>query len=148
MSKLKKGDSMTKPEINVTPLIDVLLVLLIIFMIVSPMKPARFEAKIPQPPDSTVQGSPKNPYFVVEINPDGSILVNGDRKYANYTELPKLTVDLERERSKYLEIGSFELRAFVKAPKSMGYGKVLQVIDAIKIAGIIPLSLQIDDLKG
>ena len=39
---------MTKPQINVTPLIDVLLVLLIIFMVVTPMKPSAFDAKIPQ----------------------------------------------------------------------------------------------------
>ena len=38
----------TKPNINVTPLIDVLLVLLIIFMVVSPLKPANFKTKIPQ----------------------------------------------------------------------------------------------------
>ena len=40
-----------KPNINVTPLIDVLLVLLIIFMVVSPLKPARFLTKVPSQPD-------------------------------------------------------------------------------------------------
>ncbi len=45
-----------KPNINVTPLIDVLLVLLIIFMVVSPLKPANFKTKIPQ--ESKQSGEP------------------------------------------------------------------------------------------
>ncbi len=44
---MKKKTNNATPFINVTSLIDVLLVLLIIFMVISPMKPARFEAKIP-----------------------------------------------------------------------------------------------------
>ena len=42
-----------KPNINVTPLIDVLLVVLIIFMVVSPLKPARFLTKVPSKPDQS-----------------------------------------------------------------------------------------------
>ena len=42
------------PFINVTPLIDVLLVLLIIFMVISPMKPGKFDAKIPDRLQSTI----------------------------------------------------------------------------------------------
>ena len=44
------GGGGAKPSINVTPLIDVLLVLLIIFMVITPMKPSRFEAKVPAEP--------------------------------------------------------------------------------------------------
>jgi biopolymer transport protein ExbD len=49
------------PNINVTPLIDVLLVLLIIFMVISPLKPSRFEAKVPaepKPEDKIAQPKP------------------------------------------------------------------------------------------
>ena len=51
----------TKPSINVTPLIDVLLVLLIIFMVISPIKPTDFKAKIPQ--ESKQEGKPNPKYF-------------------------------------------------------------------------------------
>lgn len=50
----KKGDNqMTRPNINVTPLIDVMLVLLIIFMVVSPLKPSSFKARVPAEPDNS-----------------------------------------------------------------------------------------------
>ena len=44
---------MTRPNINVTPLIDVLLVLLIIFMVVAPLKPSSFKARVPSEPKMT-----------------------------------------------------------------------------------------------
>ncbi len=59
------------PNINVTPLIDVLLVLLIIFMVITPLKPSRFEAKVPaEPKDEQIQVEPKpNPLtLVVGVN--------------------------------------------------------------------------------
>ena len=59
-----------KPNINVTPLIDVLLVLLIIFMVITPVKPSRFEAKVPAEPKNQQQLEVKpNPLtLVVAIN--------------------------------------------------------------------------------
>jgi biopolymer transport protein ExbD len=55
---------MTSPNINVTPLIDVLLVLLIIFMVVAPLKPTAFKARIPNEPGSFADVNP-NPKTLV-----------------------------------------------------------------------------------
>ena len=60
------GSAGAKPSINVTPLIDVLLVLIIIFMVITPLKPSRFEAKVPAEPKDQPQANVKpNPLTLV-----------------------------------------------------------------------------------
>src|SRR5947199_2552383 len=69
------------PNINVTPLIDVLLVLLIIFMVISPLKPSRFAAKVPAEPKNQQQLDVKpNPLtLVIGINRDTrAVTLNND----------------------------------------------------------------------
>src|ERR1044072_3375504 len=74
------GGDKAVPYINVTPLIDVLLVLLIIFMVVTPLKPSRFEAKVPSEPDpQQSQDIKPNPLtLVVTITPDLKLKLNLD----------------------------------------------------------------------
>ncbi len=139
---------MPKPNINVTPLIDVLLVLLIVFMIVSPLKPSRFEAKIPQPPDFEGAIQKEDLVLVVTVRSDGSLLLNNGLEYDSFATLPKFTSDIRRILEGLEGESISNARVFVKAPKSLAYGKVVQVVDAIKTAGMIPLSLQIDDLEN
>ena len=64
------GGGEAKPSINVTPLIDVLLVLLIIFMVITPLKPSRFEAKVPAEPkdEQNVNVKPNPLTLVVAIS--------------------------------------------------------------------------------
>src|SRR5882724_863010 len=66
------GEAGATPHINVTPLIDILLVLLIIFMAITPLKPSRFEAKVPAEPKDQPQVNVKpNPLtLVIAINKD------------------------------------------------------------------------------
>src|SRR5690606_2097184 len=69
------------PNINVTPLIDVLLVLLIIFMVITPVKPSRFEAKVPAEPKDTqnVDVKPNPLTLVISINrATGGISLNNE----------------------------------------------------------------------
>ena len=67
---MSSGGEGAVPRINVTPLIDVLLVLLIIFMVITPVKPSRFEAKVPAEPKDQPQVDVKpNPLtLVVALN--------------------------------------------------------------------------------
>src|SRR6266581_2847301 len=70
-----------QPYINVTPLIDVLLVLLIIFMVVTPLKPSRFKADIPtqRDPNEDLSKLKPNPLtLVVSISPDLQLKLNQD----------------------------------------------------------------------
>ncbi len=151
---------MNKPDINVTPLIDVLLVLLIIFMIVSPMKPSRFETKIPQPPGDFMDLKAHPDTLVVSIAKDDSVALNNDYGYTSLNELERLTEDLQEifrlRHSSGTAISTDEndssvspvKTVFVKAPRSISYGKVVTVIDAIKLSGAQPVSLQIDSLEN
>jgi len=64
---------MNRPNINVTPLIDILLVLLIVFMVVTPLKPASFKTRVPSGPDR-VLNAPNDPKtLVVIVGLDGSL---------------------------------------------------------------------------
>src|SRR5690349_18038817 len=77
----KKGSTTAEPYINVTPLIDVLLVLLIIFMVVTPLKPSRFKADIPtqRDPNEDLSKLKPNPLtLVVTIGSDLSLKLNQD----------------------------------------------------------------------
>ena len=143
------------PHINVTPLIDVLLVLLIIFMVITPLKPSRFEAKVPAEPKDEPQTNVKpNPLtLVISINKETKgIMLNNDA-FGDVSDTDKLANKLreifkERENNGVFRENSNEVEktVFIKSPKSVRYGDVVKVIDAAKSAGASPIGLQIDDL--
>lgn len=143
------------PNINVTPLIDVLLVLLIIFMVITPTKPHRFEAKVPaepKPDDQTI-AKPNPLTLVVTVNnADRKITLNneaaGDVSDASALTNRLSTIFKDREAQGAFREGTNEVEktVFIKSPRSMKYGEVVRVIDAVKQAGAQPIGLQIDDL--
>ena len=144
---------MSKPQINVTPLIDVLLVLLIIFMVVTPMKPSAFDAKIPAEPKNDVGVQPNPWTLIVSINSDSTLRLNRNQTTATVDESSALVDEIRatfeaRIRNMAFKEGTTEIErtVFIKAPKSLDYGSVAKVIDAVKMAGAAPVSLQIDDL--
>lgn len=142
------------PSINVTPLIDVLLVLLIIFMVITPLKPSRFEAKVPaepKPEDTTV-AKPNPNSLVVGINKSDMSLTLNNEAAGNATDAEPLTQKLAQifkdRQGKVMREGTNETEktVFIKSPRSVKYGDVVKVIDAVKQAGAQPIGLQIDDL--
>ena len=154
MSKSHGGDD-AKPTINVTPLIDVLLVLIIIFMVITPLKPSRFEAKVPAEPKDQPQTEVKpNPLtLVIAVNKDTKAITLNNEPFGDVSDTQKLsdklaTVFKERENNGTLREGTNEVEktVFIKSPKSVKYGEVVKVIDAAKFAGASPIGLQIDDL--
>src|SRR3982750_2427940 len=150
-----KGGSNAVPYINVTPLIDVLLVLLIIFMVVTPLKPSRFEAKVPSEPDpqqDLSQIKPNPLTLVVTIANDLKLKLNQD-DMGSVNDTGALSQRLaglfaQRKEQRAYKPGTEEVEktVFVKAPRSLKYGDVVKVIDAIKGAGANPVGLQVDDL--
>ncbi|HVF30095.1 MAG TPA: biopolymer transporter ExbD [Pyrinomonadaceae bacterium] len=150
---------MTKPQINVTPLIDVLLVLLIIFMVITPMKPSSFEARVPSEPDDARIVEPDPQTLVVTVGSDSSLRLNNDDLSASVDDAAKLidklsAVFAERERNFAFrdpqpgDAGpQVERTVFIKAPRGLSYGSVAKVVDAVKGGGARPISLQIDGLE-
>ncbi len=148
------GDD-AKPTINVTPLIDVLLVLIIIFMVITPLKPSRFEAKVPaEPKDQQDVNVKPNPLtLVVAINKETKGITLNNENFGDVSDTEKLLNKLkeifkERENNGVFREGTNEVEKtiFLKSPKSVRYGDVVKVIDAAKAAGASPIGLQIDDL--
>lgn len=149
------GSEGASPHINVTPLIDVLLVLLIIFMVITPLKPSRFEAKVPaEPKDEPQQNVKPNPLtLVVAIDKSSKAVTLNNEPYGDANDTSKLETKLrevfkERENNGTFRENSNEVEKtlFIKSPKNIRYGDVVRVIDAVKAAGAQPIGLQIDDL--
>ncbi|MGI8918500.1 MAG: biopolymer transporter ExbD [Pyrinomonadaceae bacterium] len=152
----------TKPNINVTPLIDVLLVLLIIFMVAVPLRPARFMAKLPAPPDDRKLDAGEHT-LVVTIEADRTLKLNGLTDMGTVDEPLKLVqtlADLFQQRTRnrvYREVMltrtdvpeklRIQKTVFIKAPRSIPYGEVAKIIDSIKGAGADPIGLQLDRLN-
>jgi len=138
-----KKVGMAPPNINVTPLIDVLLVLLIIFMVIQPQKEAKFESQIPQKPqESQPNVTPPSDMLMVDVKMTGSGLdqqIELNSKPMTLQELATTLKDLLEQRP--------DKTVFIKAPKDKQYGDIVAVIDTVKGAGAQPIGLQIDYLQ-
>lgn len=154
---------LSKPFINVTPLIDVLLVVLIIFMVASPSRPSRFNASLPDEPDNS-QNLPPDPLtLLVTIGADRTLRLNGLTDMGTVDDPFKLSTRLvalfqERKenqaykpemllRTELPEDQRLQKTVFIKAPAMLNYGDVVKVIDAVKGAGGQPVGLQLDNLN-
>jgi biopolymer transport protein ExbD len=153
-----------KPDINVTPLIDVLLVLLIIFMVAAPLKPARFLAQVPSKPDTSLPLRPNDLTLVVTVEPDRTLRLNQIAEtMGTIDEFSKLNTTLitlfaERTRNHVYRTNMLaridlpdsvrvEKTVFIKAPRNLPYGEVVRLMDGLKATGADPIGLQLDNLR-
>lgn len=116
-------------EINVTPFVDVMLVLLIIFMVTAPMMSQGVDVDLPEAATDPLS-SDKEP-LVVTIDKSGTVYISELRVEVNYLQ-EKLRKILEGRKNK---------EVFFKADKEVAYGVVVQVMAEIKGAGIEKLGM-------
>ena len=137
MAMAMAGSGGPSANINVTPLIDVLLVLLIIFMVITPLEPKGLEALVPQPPkDPQSQATPNDRTIVVQVI------------WAGANERPKLKINQDDVAWNDLQAkleDIFKTRAervmFVKGDSEVPFLEVAQVIDIAHAAQVDKVGL-------
>jgi biopolymer transport protein TolR len=110
-------------EINVTPLVDVMLVLLIIFMVTAPMMQSGIEINLPAAETKT---NPSSGGLVLTVTKDRYIYMDGEI----------INLFLLESRIKNYFMGKEKKIVFIKADKSVVYGYVIDVMDVLKKAGV------------
>jgi biopolymer transport protein ExbD/biopolymer transport protein TolR len=126
-------------DINVTPMADVMLVLLIIFMVVTPML---------QKGQSVELAKTRNPVDMKEADRDDSIIIAITRDGKFYLGPDKVDVDSIATKVNDILASKLEKRVFVKSDLRAKYGDVVQVVDNIRNAGVDQVGLlteRIDD---
>lgn len=167
MGMSASGGTRAVPYINVTPLIDVLLVLLIIFMVITPLRPSRFEALAPEPPRNEQNLAPNPDSLKISIGTDLRLSLNEREQLGSTNDPSQMAQRLAGIFQTRLANGAvrpalaanptllaqtpeedrIERTVFIKAPRTMRYEEVVKVIDALKGAGARPIGLQLVDLQ-
>jgi len=122
-------------NINVTPMVDVMLVLLIIFMVITPMLNNKVNVDLPKAAAAVVmEDANKEDAVVVAVTRDGKTFLGQDRVTMDDIGT-KISAKLENKTDK---------QVFLRADSRANYGKVMDTIDGIRTAGVSQLGMLTD----
>jgi biopolymer transport protein ExbD/biopolymer transport protein TolR len=126
-------------NINVTPMVDVMLVLLIIFMVITPMLNDKVSVDLPKVTAAVIMDNAnKEDAISVAVTRDGSTFLGGDK--VSLADLGTRVADLESKKTEATADKAVYLRADTRA----NFGKVEDTIDALRTAGVNQLNLMTD----
>jgi biopolymer transport protein TolR len=138
LAKRNEGANVNS-DINVTPMVDVMLVLLVIFMVITPML---------QKGQSVDMAKVNNPTPMTDAEKEDALMVtvvrNGDVFFGN----DKVPVDSLTNKLKDRLVNHQDKRVYVKADARAHFGSVVQVVDAVRAAGVDDLGLLTDQRKN
>ena len=130
----KKKSYSDNSEINVTPFVDVMLVLLIIFMVASPL--ATVDVKVELPPSRAVPAKTDKPIYV-SLKDNGEIYIGNNKvNYGNFSQ-----------RLNEATQSNYNLRIYIRADKKVVYKEVMRLMNVIQDTGYYQIALVAED-KG
>ncbi|WP_300667413.1 protein TolR [Desulfoluna sp.] len=130
------NDNQLMSEINVTPFVDVMLVLLIIFMVAAPMMTQGVDVSLPEAPSGSLSRDDDEPFYIT-LKSGGEIFLNDFPVDADRLR-PKLTALLKERPG---------TRVFLRADKAISYGTVIRVMAEIKGSGVEKLGMVTEPLE-
>jgi biopolymer transport protein TolR len=116
-------------DINVTPLVDVMLVLLIIFMVTAPMMMQGVDVSLPEATAEPLESEKE--HLIITVDTENKVFINDFQ----------VSVDGLGEKLKKILEGRSDREVFLKADKDISYGTVVQVMAAVKGAGVEKLGM-------
>jgi biopolymer transport protein TolR len=122
-------------QINITPLVDVMLVLLIIFMVTAPILQQGVNIDLPQVVTGPLEG--KDEQLVVTVTREGKVQLN---------DSPLKVEELQKKLTAVLQVRP-DREVYLRADKNVAYGKVVEVMAAVRNAGVRKLGMVTEPLK-